>query len=175
MFLDRRLFAAEQQRCSVGWFTKRVTMLIRAATLRDLPAIIALVAHEDEVVDPATVRPGDDYVKAFLAVDDDPRNEMLVLEDTDEAVIGYLQITYIPGLGRGGRERALMEAIRVRPDRRERGRGHHLVRHAIERARDRGCGMVQLMSNKSRRDAHRFYTSLGFAKTHDGFKLDISR
>jgi hypothetical protein len=55
-------------------------------------------------------------VKAFLLADDDPRNEMLVLEDMDEVVIGYLQITYIRGLGRGGTERALLEAIRVRPD-----------------------------------------------------------
>jgi hypothetical protein len=52
----------------VRWFNKLFSMLIRPASLRDLPAIIALVTHEDEVIDPATIRPDDDYVKAFLAV-----------------------------------------------------------------------------------------------------------
>jgi hypothetical protein len=31
--------------------------------------------------------------------------------------------------------------------------------------------MVQLTSNKQRLDAHRFYRALGFAQSHEGFKL----
>jgi hypothetical protein len=31
--------------------------------------------------------------------------------------------------------------------------------------------MVQLTSNATRLDAHRFYTRLGFAQSHVGFKL----
>jgi hypothetical protein len=30
---------------------------------------------------------------------------------------------------------------------------------------------VQLTSQKRRTDAHRFYERLGFARSHDGFKL----
>jgi len=46
-----------------------------------------------------------------------------------------------------------------------------MMRWAIERCRERGCGVVQLTSNKKRVDAHRFYERLGFAKSHEGFKL----
>lgn len=42
-----------------------------------------------------------------------------------------------------------------------------------ERARGRGCRLVQLTSNKTRTDAHRFYESLGYLKSHDGFKLHL--
>lgn len=41
---------------------------------------------------------------------------------------------------------------------------------ALEQCEARGCGMVQLTSNKKRLDAHRFYERLGFKKSHEGFK-----
>lgn len=42
---------------------------------------------------------------------------------------------------------------------------------AIERCLERGCGIVQLTTDKSRTDAHRFYERLGFRATHEGMKL----
>jgi hypothetical protein len=42
---------------------------------------------------------------------------------------------------------------------------------AIAEARRRKCYRVQLTSNKVRARAHRFYERLGFARTHEGFKL----
>ncbi|WP_347178166.1 GNAT family N-acetyltransferase [Streptomyces sp. LX-29] len=89
----------------------------------------------------------------------------------DGTVIGCLQLTYIPGLGRRGEERALIEAVRIRADRRGGGLGCELLRWAIERARARGCTLVQLTSNKRRTEAHRFYDSLRFARSHGGFNL----
>ena len=46
-----------------------------------------------------------------------------------------------------------------------------MMKWAIERCRERGCGLVQLTSNKKRLDAHRFYRRLGFEQSHEGFKL----
>jgi GNAT superfamily N-acetyltransferase len=66
-----------------------------------------------------------------------------------------------------------VEAVRVRADHRGRGVGRELMLHAIERARERGCTLVQLMSNARRGDAHRFYDSLGFVESHKGFRLLI--
>ncbi len=130
-------------------------------------------------MDPATLVITEAYEQAFAAIDADPRNEVLVLvEDIDDhgdggRVVGCLQVTYIPGLGRGGAERALIEAVRVRADRRGSGLGRILMERTIGRARTRGCALVQLTSDKRREDAHRFYDGLGFARSHDGFKLAI--
>ncbi|MGW5421488.1 N-acetyltransferase family protein [Streptomyces sp. NPDC003943] len=146
-------------------------MILRPATRADLPAVLALLADEERVVDPASVTVTPAYERAFADIEADARNEMLVLVDDDGLVLGCLQATYIPGLGKGGAERALFEAVRVRADRRGGGLGRELMRSAIARARARGCGLVQLTSNKSRTEAHRFYDSLGFARSHDGFKL----
>jgi GNAT superfamily N-acetyltransferase len=95
-----------------------------------------------------------------------------VAED-DEQVIACLQITYIPGLGRRGAERSLIEAVRVRSDRRGQGVGGLLIGWVIDQARSRGCGLVQLTSDKSRVDAHRFYGRLGFVASHEGMKLAL--
>ncbi|MFJ9828243.1 GNAT family N-acetyltransferase [Streptomyces sp. NPDC101160] len=146
-------------------------MILRPATRAELPAVLALLADEERVVDPASVTVTPAHERAFADIEADARNEMLVFVDDDGLVVGCLQATYIPGLGKAGAERALIEAVRVRADRRGGGLGRELMRRAIARARDRGCGLVQLTSNKSRTEAHRFYDSLGFARSHDGFKL----
>ncbi|NXY93128.1 GNAT family N-acetyltransferase [Streptomyces sp. BR123] len=143
-------------------------MILREATRPDLPVVLALL--DDDHAERAEVTEA--HKRAFAAIGADPRNEMLVLADGDE-VVGCLQLTYIPGLGQGGRERALVEAVRIRADRRGGGLGAELMRLAVERARGRGCGMVQLTSNKRRGAAHRFYERLGFARSHEGFKLHL--
>ncbi|MEU0627092.1 GNAT family N-acetyltransferase [Streptomyces sp. NPDC005989] len=147
-------------------------MILRTATRTDLPAVLALLADEERVVDPASVVVDDAYERAFAAIESDPRNEMLVLVDGD-TVLGCAQATYIPGLGRGGAERVLIEAVRVRADRRGGGLGRELMKQAVDRARLRGCGLMQLTSSKRRADAHRFYESLGFARSHEGFRLAL--
>ncbi|MFC9391634.1 GNAT family N-acetyltransferase [Streptomyces sp. NPDC057027] len=147
-------------------------MILRPATRAELPAVLALLADEDRVVDPASTVVTEAYERAFADIEADPRNEMLVLVE-DDLVLGCLQATYIPGLGKGGAERALIEAVRIRADRRGGGLGRELMVRAVARAKERGCALVQLTSNKQRTDAHRFYARLGFARSHDGFKLAL--
>jgi len=48
-----------------------------------------------------------------------------------------------------------------------------MMRWAIDRARERGCGVAQLTSDRRRTDAHRFYESLGFTASHVGMKLKL--
>ncbi|MET9653098.1 N-acetyltransferase family protein [Streptomyces sp. JL2001] len=146
-------------------------MPLRPATRAELPAVLALLADEEKVSDPASMVVTEAYERAFADIEADPRNEVLVLVDEDGTVVGCLQATYIPGLGKGGAERALFEAVRIRADRRGGGLGRELMGRAVERARARGCALVQLTSSTRRTEAHRFYASLGFARSHDGFKL----
>lgn len=149
-------------------------MLFRTATRDDLPAVVALLAddvlgkaRDHAVVDPA-------YEAGFDAIEADPRNTLLVADDGGE-VVACLQLTYIPGLGRHGAERAQVEAVRVRSDRRGSGLGTQLMQWVVEQARQRGCALVQLTTDRRRAEAHRFYERLGFEATHVGMKLPLAR
>ena len=149
-------------------------MVIRAGRREDLPAVVRLLADDplgatrERYAEPLPP----EYPVAFEAMQKQGGNELLVAE-LDGAVVGCLQLTLIPGLSRLGTTRAQIEGVRV--DARARGRqiGEALVRAAIDRARAAGCGLVQLTTDRTREDAHRFYERLGFAATHLGMKLDL--
>ncbi len=113
------------------------------------------------------------YATAFAAIERDPNQFMAVLEDEGE-VVGYLQLTFIPGLSVKGMLRGQIESVRIASSRRGRGLGHILLEWAIAECRRRGCGMVQLTMNKARQDTARFYRSLGFVASHEGFKLGLA-
>jgi GNAT superfamily N-acetyltransferase len=110
--------------------------------------------------------------RAFEAIDADPRNELIVA-DEDGAVIGTCQLTFTPSLSRGGAERMTIEAVRVRRDRRGTGVGRAMMAWALDRARERGCRLAQLTTDRRRADAHRFYESLGFVPSHVGMKRPL--
>ena len=112
------------------------------------------------------------YADAFAAIERDPNQFMAVLEDAGE-VVGYLQLSFIPGLSLKGMLRGQIESVRIAASRRGLGLGHVLLRWAIEECRHRGCGLVQLAMNKSREDTLRFYKSLGFVASLEGFKLTL--
>lgn len=142
---------------------------MRPARRDDLPAIMAMLADDEFSVG----REGgaDEAVSAaFEEIERDPNSTVFVLE-RDGRVVGCAQLTVIPGLARRGLKRGVIEAVRIASDRRNRGLGGEFVGELVAEARSRGCGMVQLTSDKRRHDAHRFYASLGFAMSHEGFKL----
>jgi GNAT superfamily N-acetyltransferase len=144
----------------------------RRASEADLQAIVDMLA--DDALGAARESPGDlaPYRDSFAAVSANA-NQLLLVAERNGEVVGTAQITFIPGLSHKGMWRADIEAVRVRSDQRGTGLGTQLIRHCIGQARDRGCGMVQLTSNASRKDAHRFYERLGFAASHTGFKLSL--
>lgn len=144
---------------------------IRRATADDVPAIVAMLA--DDPLGAKRERPGDAaYAAAFKDIDADPRQLLMVAQSGDE-VVGTLQLTFIPGLSRLGATRALIEAVRVRSDQRGGGLGGQLIAWAIDTARERGAAMIQLTTDASRKDAHRFYERLGFVASHVGMKLAL--
>ncbi|MBM0234156.1 GNAT family N-acetyltransferase [Micromonospora sp. STR1_7] len=147
-------------------------VIFRTAVRADLPAVLALLA--DDVLGKARdfTEVDEAYEKAFADISADPRNQLIVAEQ-DAELVGCLQITYIPGLGRHGSERSLIESVRVRSDRRGQGLGRDLMTWAIDQARQRGCALVQLTTDKTRADAHRFYLGLGFVASHEGMKLAL--
>jgi GNAT superfamily N-acetyltransferase len=148
-------------------------LVIRRAGTADVAAIVAMLA--DDHLGATRESPDDltPYLRAFEQLDADP-NQVLVVAERNDEVIGTLQLTIVPGLSRRGSSRGLIEAVRVAAPARGTGLGTTLVRWAIDEARNRGCALVQLTSDKTRPEAHRFYTALGFENTHEGFKLTLS-
>jgi GNAT superfamily N-acetyltransferase len=144
----------------------------RDARRDDLPAIIGLLADDpmgskrESVAD----NPAPEYIAAFDAINSDPNNR-LVIATQGEGIVGCLQLTFIPGLSRSGATRGQIESVRIASNLRGRGLGYRFFEWAIEECRKFGCDMVQLTTDKSRQDAHRFYHRLGFQTTHDGMKL----
>jgi GNAT superfamily N-acetyltransferase len=144
-------------------------LVIRRATAADVGAVVAMLA--DDPLGARRESPGDPaYAAAFAQIDADPRQYLAVAVSGGE-VVGTLQLTFIPGLSRRGATRALIEAVRVRADQRGSGLGRRLAEWAIETSRARGAALVQLTTDASRADAHRFYERLGFQATHVGMKL----
>lgn len=142
------------------------------ARAEDVAAIVAMLADDHlgaRREDPDDLAP---YLAAFRAIDADPHQFLAVVRRGDR-VVGTLQLTVLPGLSRRGALRAQIEAVRVHADERGGGLGTRLVAWAEEEARRRGCSMLQLTSDASRRDAHRFYERLGYTASHVGLKKPL--
>jgi GNAT superfamily N-acetyltransferase len=139
-----------------------------------LGAIVALLADDDiaRSREQPDERCMDEYRAAFAAIEADP-NQLLAVADEGGAVLGCLQLSFLPGLSRRGAWRCLVEGVRVAADRRGAGLGRDMMAWAIAQARVRGCVLVQLTSDKRRADAIRFYEKLGFEWTHAGMKLAL--
>lgn len=145
---------------------------IRPATADDLNAIVALLA--DDPLGAQRETPGDltPYRAALDRLLAD-LNQHLVVAVREGRVVGTLQLTVIPGLSRRGSTRSIIEGVRVRSDQRGSGLGTQLIEWAIEESRRQNCQLVQLTSDNTRTDAHRFYERLGFTASHKGFKLQL--
>ncbi|MCX5559003.1 GNAT family N-acetyltransferase [Streptomyces sp. NBC_00038] len=145
---------------------------IRAAVADDVPAIVAMLADDPlgaERESPDDLTP---YLAALERLNGDA-NQHLVVAVRGGRVVGTLQLTVIPGLSRKGATRSVIEGVRVHADERGSGLGTRLIEWAIDESRRQDCQLVQLTSDVTRTDAHRFYERLGFTASHVGFKLPL--
>ncbi len=145
---------------------------LRRARFKDLGAIVRLLA--DDQLGQAREETGADadlepYRRAFDLIDADPA-QLLVVATADQ-VVGTMQLSFIPGLARRGTLRAQIEAVRIHSGYRSQGLGTAMFQWAFAEAQRRGCTLVQLTTDKTRADAHRFYSRLGFVASHDGLKM----
>lgn len=147
---------------------------IRPADRGDVAAIAAMFAQDTlgghgDSADPADLP---DYLAAFDRIAASPNDDLFVAV-LGEEVVGTFQTTLITSLTGRGASNLTVEAVHTRSDMRGRGIGEAMINHAIEQGRARGVRLVQLMSNATRLDAHRFYTRLGFTRSHLGFKMKL--
>lgn len=143
----------------------------RRAVSADVAGVVALLADDPlgRSRESLELAP---YLAAFEAVDADP-GQLLLVGESAGRVVATFQLSFIPGLARGGALRAQIEAVRVAESTRGTGLGSAMIEWAIEEARRRGCALVQLTTDKSRVMAHHFYERLGFVASHEGMKLAL--
>ena len=148
-------------------------LVCRRAARADLTRLVELLADDELGRDRDAAGAHDPaYEQAYAAIEAD-RNQLLLVGELQATVIAMLQLTFIPGLSRRGAWRANIESVRVASNLRGRGIGAWLIQRALLQARERGCRIAQLTSDKRRIEAHRFYGRLGFAASHEGFKLAL--
>ena len=147
-------------------------MDIRPAARADVPAIVGMLA--DDPLGATRETPDDlaPYYQAFDKIDTDPHQHLMIAV-RDGKPAGTLQLSIQQGLSRRGASRAVIEAVRVHRDLRGEGLGTELIEWAIAEAKALGASVVQLTSDNTRTDAHRFSERLGFARSHVGFKLQL--
>lgn len=148
-------------------------LVIRPATAEDVPAIVAMLADDKLGAQRETPDDMAPYLAAFDRITASPSTLLVFAETAGGKPAGTLQLMFLQGLGRKGATRAQIESVRVHSSMRGTGLGTELVKWAIETARDRGAFLVQLTSDASRAEAHRFYERLGFIRSHAGYKMQL--
>ena len=150
-------------------------LLLRPAVRADIVRIVAMLA--DDVLGAAREDTSPEglvlYEAAFERIAATNGAVRLFVAERDGETVGCFLLSLTPGLSQKGMVRAIIEEVRIDAAHRGRGLGAAMIRLAIEEARKSGASLVQLTSNKQRRDAHRFYEQLGFERSHEGFKLKL--
>jgi len=146
----------------------------RIATEQDLDRIVEMLSDDElgKTRERYEQSLPESYIAAFQAITSDPNNELVVAYQGNE-VIDVQQITFVPYITYQGGWRATIEGVRTAPSVRGKGIGTELIKWAIHRAKERGCHLIQLTTDKQRGDALRFYERLGFKPTHEGLKMKL--
>lgn len=147
-----------------GWMAGTVREAVPADAIR-LAELLHSGAVRPGKEDPTDLAP---YERALREIEHTPGNSVLVAQHGGK-VVGVCQLIVSRHLQCRGRLSANLESVHVDEAFRGRGIGGILVEAAIQRAAKEGCDRVQLLSNKVRADAHRFYRAHGFEQSHEGF------
>lgn len=148
-------------------------MTFRKAKKADLPKIIEMLSDDklgklrEDFQEPLPAK----YYQAFENITQDKNQELMVIENEEQEIIGTLQLSFIQYLTYQGGIRAQIEAVRIRKDQRGKGIGEQLFKWAINRSKERGAHLLQLTTDKKRPEAINFYEKLGFTASHEGMKL----
>lgn len=149
-------------------------LVFRLANRADVPSIVRMLADDDlgsQRERYASPLP-ESYYSAFEQIKNDPNHELIVAERNGE-VIGTLHLMFLPSVSFQGGLRAQVESVRVDKRFQSQGIGSEMMKWTMERAKQRGAHVVQLMTHNTRVDAHRFYERLGFKGSHLGMKFSL--
>ena len=146
---------------------------IRTALSGDIPRIMELYEQLSSGGSEAEKQPAgapESLLKAFEAIETMAGCELIVAEDKGW-VIGTLMLTIVPSLGHGGLPWTIVENVVVEAGLRGTGVGKLMMEYVKDKSLEAGCYKIQLMSDKRRSEAHRFYHAIGYNATAEGFRM----
>jgi ribosomal protein S18 acetylase RimI-like enzyme len=141
-------------------------MMIRSAQESDAPQLAELITQLGyptsavEMAGRMEVISRDETFATFVAA-----------EGND--VAGMIGVSDCPSYEHNDRNGRII-ALVVRADMRRRGLGHELVRFAEHYLAQKKVGRIVLTSRFTREDAHKFYESLGYARTGLRFMKELA-
>ncbi len=142
---------------------------IRPATEKDIPRLLEL--YRQLYIQPEEYRFPSlrDCLKVIKDIAKIPGYSLLVAEENEE-VIGTTVFVILPGMAHGTSPLAVIEYVVVDETRRSQGIGKQLMEYCMARAQEAGCYKIMLTSDKRRKRAHKFYRSIGFEPSAEGFR-----
>lgn len=143
---------------------------IRKATIEDLTAIIEML-HDDIL---GKTRELPDKIEEYKVLFDKvlrSNNQQYMVVEYNQQIVGCCELAILYTLTLKSAIRLEVENVRVHSKYRSQGIGKWMFKQINDFAKKNNCNLIQLTTNKMRHDAHRFYSSIGYQNTHEGFKF----
>ncbi len=144
----------------------------RKATINDLPRIIDLLSQDRLGAGRENPNDFESYRQIFKEIGSNPNHFLMVVEIKD-FIVATCHLTILPYLSHCGARRLQIESLHVSEQIRSQGVGKWVLDQAIHWGKQYGAKKVQLTTNRTRLDSHRFYERFGFTPSHFGMKLSI--
>jgi ribosomal protein S18 acetylase RimI-like enzyme len=149
---------------------RRIKMVkIRKATEKDIPRLLELYRQLAFNPEGYVAAPVAECKKILTAAAKVPGYSLLVAEESGE-VVGTTVLAILPGFAHGTASFGVIEYVVVDEKKRSQGIGKAVMEYCLARAKEAGCYKVMLTSDKRRERAHKFYRSLGFEASAEGFR-----
>jgi GNAT superfamily N-acetyltransferase len=149
------------------------SLTVREATAADYQPLLGLLDDLDESMYGGRSHGRDDELRAlFDSILGDPDQRLFVAEDAGK-LVGSAHLLVLRHLGRSLPRSAVVEGVVVATTHRRAGVGAALMRALADAARAAGCYKLALTSNLARGGAHRFYSRLGWKRSHFGYSLEL--
>lgn len=139
---------------------------IREATQADLEGLLKLYLHLTPNNVPYSKGNAADIFAKFLTYD----GSAVLLGEVGNELVASCTLVVIPNLTRGGKPYGLIENVVTRFDHRRCGYGKLMLDAATDRAWDRDCYKVMLMTGSKEVGTLAFYEEAGFKQSKTGFQ-----
>jgi GNAT superfamily N-acetyltransferase len=146
---------------------------VREAKSDDFAALLRLLDQMDESMYAGRGHASEGDIRAVYEGVLANRDQRLLVAEDGGRLVGSAHVMVLRHIGRSLPRSAVVEGVVVDPEYRRKGVGAALMRAAAETAREAGCYKLTLTSNLARTGAHRFYSRLGWKRSHYGYSLDL--